>query len=159
MTEFTEVRPEWTRHVAENLRADDHREISSALFDPDQIVEHVVQAAAMCPGMMWTAWHAGEPACIGGAVPRRPGVWELVAFSTDAFPRIRFGMTRLVTKGIIPALLRGGAHRIFATTATWRHGGGRWLEVMGLSYEGSRKGDLADGSDLLVYAMTKDTTP
>lgn len=155
MTEFTEVQPEWTRYVAERMRADDRREMSGAMFG-DNIVEQAVAGVHACPDMLWTAWFDGVPTCVGGAVPRRPGVWELVAFSTDDFHRIRFGMTRLVTKGIIPAVLRGGAHRIFATTAAWRHGGIRWLEVMGLAYEGTRKGDLADGSDLLVYAMTRD---
>ncbi len=158
MTEFTEVRPEWTRFVAEHMRADDMREMRAGMFSGDA-VEYAVRAATACPSMLWTGWHDGVPAWVGGAVPRRPGVWELVMFATDDFPPIRFGVTRLAVKGIIPTVLRGGAHRIFATTAAWRAGGARWLEVLGLAYEGTRKGDLADGSDLLVYAMTRDARP
>jgi hypothetical protein len=153
MIEFTEVRPEWTHFVAEHMRVDDRREMTSAMFG-DDVIGHAVMAVHACPDMLWTGWHDGAPVWIGGAVPRRPGVWELVMFATDDFPYIRFGVTRLAVKGIIPAVFRGGAHRIFATTAAWRHGGARWLEVLGLTYEGTRRGDLADGSDLLVYAMT-----
>jgi len=160
-SKFTYMNPIWTRQVAVSMRQDDVREIGSSMFvnDRDDLTEKVVLAAHICCDMMWTGWCRGEPVWIGGAVPKRPGVWELVSFATDDFHHIRFGVTRLVTRVIIPAVFRGGAHRVYATTVNWRRGGKRWLEVLGLEYEGTQKGSLSDGSDLLMYTKTGEIQP
>lgn len=156
MTEFSKVTYELALAVAQNMRHEDQREIAASMFQPSDLPKTVAGMVAMCPDMLWCGWYRGKPVWIGGAMPRRPGVWELVSFATDDFRHIRFGVTRLATKVIIPTLFGAGeAHRVFATTAIWRKGGSRWLDVIGLKYEGTRVADLADGSDLLVYAKTR----
>jgi len=156
MTRFTHVTHGLALDVARHMRADDRREISSGMFSADNLPAAVADTVMLCPDMMYCGWSNDRPVWIGGAMPRRPGVWELMSFATDEFPHIRFGVTRLATKVIIPALIGAGeAHRVYATAAAWRKGGARWLEVIGLKYESTRVADLADGSDLLVYAMTR----
>ena len=103
-------------------------------------------------GPAWCIACPGQPICVFGAAPVRPGVaevWSLTAAHAarhpQAFTRLgRRCMSRLVGGGVY--------HRLEA----WCRADGdaaRWLALLGFRCEGRLRRAFDDGADILVMAL------
>ncbi|CAB4120910.1 hypothetical protein UFOVP4_6 [uncultured Caudovirales phage] len=141
-------------YVIENMRDWDRQEIFATRPDYDEgdsLLESVLAAGPVS----WIAWHDGEPIAVFGCMPLWRGVWSMWFFATNSLPKIGIGVTKLVTRYIVPMLWEGGAHRLECRSMEGHVDAQRWLEVIGAHREGSLVGYGRDGQDFHVYAWRK----
>lgn len=131
------------RHLVENMRAKDWREISACLWDVEggdpalkerfiYNFHHRLQAGSAC----WVARWDGRPVAIVGVIPNWPGNWSALMFATDEFPLVGMRLTRALTKSIIPTLAEsGGFHRVSCSSIADYVEVHRWLRSLGAKEE------------------------
>ena len=94
-------------------------------------------------------------AAIGGTV-RHPGVWIAWMFATDEFPLIGRAATVFARRGILPAMIRAGAHRIEMRSAVDHTEAHRWIEVLGGKAEATLREYGKDREDFVLYAWRRE---
>lgn len=96
------------RHVIDNLRKDDLRELSATtyVFDPPAYTDKIWNA-----GVFQVFYAKDEPAGVCGWVPLWPGVVSLFAFGTDRWPEVAIGVTKYIRRFMMPTLAATRVHR------------------------------------------------
>lgn len=142
-------------HIARNMRASDRREVygmrrnespASLAFDTWLLLDH---------GRGHIACHDSVPAIVCGVIEVWPGVWQAMAFGTDAFERAAPAATRYILREIKPWLIEQGCHRLECFSHVEHTKAHRWLVFLGATCEGSMKAFGRDGSDYLRFAWTR----
>lgn len=138
--------------VARNMRADDHREIAAARwrFVRDEFAQEV--ASAM---VTWGVSIDDQPTAVVCACQAFPGMWEVMLFATDGFPRVLKEVTRLVRNEIVPAFFAVGGRRAESLSASWRRSDKLMLSF-GARKEGIRAAFGVDGSDYIQWAWLRE---
>jgi hypothetical protein len=128
------VTEERLRYVVTHMRERDHAEIYALRWDedPEKLVQEMLPVTrAMC----WVWERDGVPVSVQGAVPSRPGVWQVFAFGTDDWPRVVLDMTRLARRFIVPALLRAGFRRCECRALASHVDSRKWIVSLGAHEE------------------------
>ena len=141
--------PEAVLHVARNMRDWDRREIFATR--PDDDVEVLAHAALNCGRIAWVSG-LDEPIAAFGCAPMWPGVYSMWLFATDDFHQIRFSVTKLIVRTIVPMMIDAGAHRLEARSMEGHTDAQRWLEVIGARREATLAGYGREAQDFHVYA-------
>lgn len=118
------------RHVVENMREWDRREIFATKFhgrEEDQLIEAVMASGPVS----WVAYNQLEPIAVFGCMPMWPGAWSMWFFATDKLPTIGLGVTKLIIRYIVPMLWDGGARRLQCYSMEGHVEAHRWLETLG----------------------------
>lgn len=135
-----------TQHVVANLRDLDREEIEATSWDLGQNYVHSLQ---MIRAFQYVAYAGDDPAAIFGAWPHWPGVWNVYAFGTDAFPAR--SLTKFIRRSMIPTLLEMGAHRADCASLDSHHVAHRWLERLGARRESVMPGFGKNGETFIRY--------
>lgn len=138
--------------IAANMREWDRREIFATRFDEEP---HALAAEALRTGPM--AWVSGmeDPIAAFGCQPLWPGVFMMWLFATDDFRQIRFSMTKLVRRYIVPMLFDAGAHRLQAYSMEGHDEAHGWLELIGARREATMIGFGRDGQNFHIYVWDR----
>lgn len=129
----TALEPGALAHIIGNMREWDRREIFATRTDDCEVrlLEDVMNTGAVS----WLAWSDVEPVAAYGCAPLWSGVWSMWLFATDKFHNIGIGVTRHIIRDIVPAMWRGGAHRLECLSMEGHVEAQRWLETIGASRE------------------------
>lgn len=144
------------RHIVENMRSKDWREISACLWDDDKErflydFHHRLQ----CGSAYWIAFRGEKPVAVVGIMPCWPGVWSALMFATDDFPLIGKRLTRALTKSIIPTLAEaGGFHRVSCNSIADYHEVHRWLRSLGAKEEALIPGHGKNQEDFITFSFS-----
>ena len=141
--------PLMVRHVARNLRAWDRQEIFATRNDDDP--DALAAAALGCGRISWVAGRGEDPIAAYGCAPLWQGVWSMWLFATDEFHQIGIGVTKMVTRSIVPMMFDAGAHRLEARSMEGHDDAQRWLEVIGARREATLKAFGREGQDFHIY--------
>jgi hypothetical protein len=144
------VTEEAVSYLVHHMREEDWAEIFALRWDDDAdaLAEDIMHYA----GDMTRVWRVdGQPATILGAHPIRPNVWRCWGFGTEQWPLAVVSMTRHARRFIVPALLRGGVHRIEACAAASHVSARKWLESCGGVLEGTHYRMGRGGEDYVTY--------
>lgn len=100
----------------------------------------------------------GRPVAIGGFQRMRPGVWQCwMVAGADVWPIYGRALTRLSRAQQQLQLQREDCHRIEVLATRERtHAHDWYVHGLGMELEGPRRRYLADGSDVLVFTLTKE---
>jgi len=140
---------EAVRHIANNLREWDRKEIFACFWEDDP--EELVRRTFFCPEAAWVAYHDGVPAAVIGTLPILPSVWSSFAFGTDDFRNVGLLLTRHTHKFIIPMLKRV-AVRVECLSIEGHHEAHRWLESFGMVREATHPAKGRSGETFHTYA-------
>lgn len=155
--EIVQATPELVQHVALNMRAGDYAEISATSW-ADGRAELAADLAARyrvwCE-TIYIAQQDGEPIAVFGWVPLWPGVWSLLMFATDAFPKVAPALTRFCCTKAIPALNNAAAARVECYSHATHETAHQWLKFLGLKPEADLRGYGRGGEDFIVFAWTR----
>lgn len=144
-------------HVARNMRDRDKQEIYNVRWHDSPF--DLMNAVMSQRDFAWVAWLDGAPVAVFGGIPAHPGVWNMFAFATDAFPRLALGLTRFATKTVIPTLFQQmEAHRLQCDSHEKHTDAHQWLERMGARRESVKVAFGKDGADYFTYTVTKKST-
>lgn len=144
------------RHIVENMRANDWREISACRWDDDKErflydFHHRLQ----CGAVWWLAWLDERPVAVVGVMPCWPGVWSALMFATDEFPLIAKRLTRAIAKSIIPTLAEaGGFHRVSCNSIADYPEVHRWLRSLGAKEEALIPGHGKNQEDFITFSFS-----
>lgn len=152
-----EVAPNPTniRHIVENMRERDRREIMALRWDDSAplFMNEVVEFA----GAMWRVWEKdGEPVAIGGVTPMRPGVVLVGAFGTAQW---RCAVRQIITWGrnwVIPRLLAANFHRGEAYALASNTDSRKFIEALGGEIEAVLHHYGREREDFLLYTWRLD---
>lgn len=97
----------------------------------------------------------GRPTAVVCACQAFPGMWEVMLFATDEFPRVLQAVTRLVRYEIVPAFFAVGGRRAESLSASWR-GSDKLMLSFGAHKEGVKEAYGADGSDYVQWAWIRE---
>lgn len=146
--------PEFVLPVAANMREWDKREIYANRWDDDP--EGVARdAVAMGQSVGWVAGLDDRPIAAFGCFQMWPGVWSMWLFATDDFRQIRFSMTKLIVRNIIPMLWEAGAHRLQCHSMDGHDDAQDWLKVIGARRESTCPGYGRNGEAFHCYVWEK----
>ena len=142
--------------VAQRMRAWDRREIFACRWDddPEALAQDTVRALAR--GLAWCAHLEQTPVAVVGAVPCWPGVWQVAAFATDAFPRVALPLTRFIRCTLIPTLYEMGAHRAECRSLEGHMAAHRWLMALGARREAVHPEYGRAGETFVTFAWSRD---
>lgn len=141
--------PELVRPVIEAMRADDRHEIFACRnSDCDDALERDVLSLGP---ISWVAGNDSGPIALFGCETMWPGVFSMWLFATDNFPQIRFSMTKLVKRDIVPMMFDAGAHRLEARSIEGHTTAQRWLERLGAAREATLVGYGRNREDFHIY--------
>lgn len=138
--------------VCMRMRAIDREEIYGLRYEPNPFVlTNDVMAQA---NFAWVVWWEERPAAVLGAGPAHPGAWQMFAFGTDDFTKVAKGMTRFISRTMLPALfgdlnarvLYADSHENHTEAHTWL----RWFGAEPVLLPGWGK----DGADYLRFMLT-----
>ena len=152
-----EVAPNPTniRHIVENMRERDRREIMALRWDDSVplFLNDVIEFA----GAMWRVWEKdGEPISIAGMTPIRPGVVLGGAFGTSKWP---FAVRHMLTWGrdwAIPRLLAANVHRGEAYALASNTDSRKFIEACGGEIESLLHHYGREREDFILYAWRFD---
>lgn len=138
-------------YVARNMRAADRHEIFATRWtdDVDSLAIEVVEKWGPIAYTGFT--DDGTPAAVFGSTALWPGVWAVWMFGTDRFSEIGKRVTRFALRGILPAMLEAGCHRIEARSAATHTEAHRWMEVMGAKRETELRQLGRDKTDFVLF--------
>ena len=148
--------------VARAMRAWDRREIFACRWDDDaEAFARGLFALCDTQGAVWAAGRAGpagrdSAVAIVGGVEQWPGCWSALAFATDEFEDIAFGLTRRVRREIIPWMVRAGARRVECRSHAGHLKAHRWLAALGARCEARHAEAGRDGADFLTFAWRRE---
>lgn len=149
------VTPEAVHFLIARMRQEDRDEIFALRWDDDD--DALANEVMGYSGEMTRVWVVdGQPASILGTHPTRPGVWRCWGFGTEQWPLVVASMTRHIRRFIVPALLRGGVHRIECIAAASHASARKWLESCGGVLEGTQHGLGRNGEDYVTYVYRED---
>lgn len=97
----------------------------------------------------------GVPIAVLSLAEQWPGVWSMGLFATDSFQQIGLSLTKLIVRGIIPALDEEKAHRVECVSIEGYTQVHRWLEALGLDREGVLRNYGRDGQDYVIFAWRR----
>jgi len=139
-------------HVIANMREWDRREIFATRANDD---DTLLLADLMRSGP--AAWVAGkeEPIAVFGCAPMWPGVWSMWFFATDNIHQIGIGVTKLITRSIVPMLWNGGAHRLECRSMEGHTQAQDWLGVIGARRECTLLHYGREGEDFHIYTWER----
>ena len=99
----------------------------------------------------------GNPVLIGGTMYRNPGVATIWLIATNEISHRDWWVTTEFITGLMKILMeRNITHRIQAESIGWRHHAHKWLQRIGLTFDGQLKGYSSDGYDLLIFGKIKE---
>lgn len=147
---------ETIRYVAANMRAIDYREISATSW-ADNRRDLALDVAERYSRYTDTMYVAGidKPTAVIGWIPVWPGMWSVSMFATDNYHLISKDLTKFACRDIIPALGRGGAHRIECRSHADHTQAHAWLEFLGMSKEATLPGYGKNGEDFFVFSYVR----
>lgn len=137
-------------HVCQNLRETDRMELSLTHW-PDA---DIAQTFICVPGAKYAVLRNGVPVCVFGVVPIFPNVGQAWLVGTDEIGKSGVEVLR-ACRTVINTLMNGHMHRIQAFSAAFYTQAHRWLENVGFHQESTLSKFGKDGSDFLVFAVTK----
>ena len=140
--------PELVADVAHRMREWDRREIFATR--PNDDCDALARDAVAIGAIGWTAG-LERPIAAFGCAEMWPGVYSMWLFATDEFHQIRFSMTRLVKRRIVPMLFDAGAHRLEARSMEGHHDAQGWLKLIGARREATLKAYGKDRQDFHLY--------
>lgn len=140
------------RYILQNLRKDDHAELSAMRWDDD--LTHIADEVPRLGAFGWVAGKEMPIAAIG-ALPIFPGAWSVWMFATDEFPRISLSLTRFALRCMFPALKKTGARRLECRTLASHSHARRWIEFLGGYKEVDLPGYGKNGEDFCCYVWRR----
>ncbi len=147
-------RPDLILPVAEAMREWDRREIFATRWDDDPAAM-ANDAALMGQRFGWISGLDDCPIAAFGCFELWPGVFSMWLFATDNFQHIRFSMTKLIVRHIVPMLWEAGAHRLECRSMEGHVDAQAWLNLIGAKREGQQNGYGRGGENFLCYAWGK----
>lgn len=138
-------------YVARNMRESDRHEIFATRWtdDIDSLALEIIQSWGPIAYTAFT--RDGVPAAVFGATALWPGVWAAWMFATDRFLEVGKRVTRFALRGILPAMLEAGCHRIEARSAASHHEAHRWMRVLGAKRGPELRQFGRDKSDFVLF--------
>ncbi|MEP3248041.1 MAG: hypothetical protein ABJN40_06020 [Sneathiella sp.] len=134
--------------IAKNMREWDRKEIYASRWNDDP---HELAAECLSiGGFSWIAYDP-EPIAIIGAVPLRPGVWNVFMFATDKFSKIAISLTKFAKNVMMPSLIAAGAHRGECQSMAGHDDAHNWLEFLGAKRESTSEGYGRGREDFHTY--------
>lgn len=152
--QVTDLDRDAVAHVIANMREWDRKEIFATRLDSDT-GEGLLDDVFRTGPVSWLAWHEGTPVAAYGCSPLWRGVWSMWMFATDDFHKIGLGMTKMVTRAIVPMLWEHGAHRLECKSMEGHVEAHRWLEVIGARREATHPLYGRDGETFHTYVWEK----
>jgi RimJ/RimL family protein N-acetyltransferase len=152
-----EVTPNPTniRHVVENMRERDFKEIMALRWDDD--LGALINDMIVIAGPMWRVWELdGEPVSIAGLTPIRPGVVLGGAFGTKKW---RHAVRAMMTWGrdwAVPRLLAANVHRGEAYALASNTDSRKFIEAIGGEIETPLYHYGREREDFLLYVWRFD---
>lgn len=140
--------------VALHMRPADYAEIlvTSDAETREQLASAMVGALSAFK-IVKVAYLRQSPVAILAATSLWPGVWVAAMFATDDFRHIKFGVTRLVKRGMIPHVEALGAHRIEAKSHSGHTAAHAWMKICGFRREnGVVEGYGRNGEKFYTFA-------
>lgn len=149
--------PEYVRHVAENMRAGDHREFLPLTFaeTPEALAELMVSMYADHPAG-YSFHDEFGPVGIGAMVEGRPNVVTLLFFATDRFPGIALEVARFTRRRLFPRYRAAGVHRIECVSIDGYDDAHRWINMVGMNREAALPGYGKGGETYHQFAWVKE---
>lgn len=136
--------------VARDMRAADREEIFATRWSDDE-----GELARDClAGWTRCCFVEGTPTAIIGAIPVRPGSWQVFMFATDQFKRCRISVTRFVLRVMIPILVEYGVHRAECQSIEGHAEAHAWLEYLGARREAVHSHFGRNGETFYTYVWT-----
>lgn len=140
-------------HVAENMRADDAREIFATRWSdyPDDVVRSIL-------GTPWPRYvfaFDGFPTCAIGAMQLWPGMWSVWMFATDDWPRVALSVTKHARRVMMPDLVKAGARRASCASLDTHHSAHRWLESLGAEFDATMPGYGKGGETFFLFSWER----
>ena len=155
MITHADISPEAIKHLVQNMREIDRREVYALRWNDDE--DALITTLLAFAGDLWRVWLLdGVPVAVNGATPIRPGVAGASAFGTDDFWRVVVPMTRWSINWLIPALARSGYHRGEAYVAANNTRSIRWMSILGATQEAYLHGYGRDQEDYRLYTWRLD---
>lgn len=141
-------------HVCLRMRESDRRVISQTrfVFDPEDFALERYRLDGL---KLAALARDGKPVGIGGLAPKVPGVWIAWVLGTDRWGECGGEVVWFARRAVRRLLAEGGGHRVEAHAAAEDAKARRYMELVGLKYEGTLRGARSQGSDLAVYAIVK----
>lgn len=146
--------PYLVNDVAMNMREWDRREIYATRYtnDPQALA---ADAADRAEPFGWVAGVDYAPIAAFGCAEKHPGVYSMWLFATDRFGEIRFSMTRMVRRAIVPMMFDAGAHRLEAYSMDGHTDAQKWMGLTGASREATLAAYGRGGEDFHVYTWKR----
>jgi hypothetical protein len=133
----------------------DERDNFEALTGQKFDVDSIAIGNFTVPGPKWVIKADGEPICVGGFVPQRPGVYRDFMINTpEAFSKYWFPVTRIARRAM-DSMLRTGAHRLECISHHSREDAFKWYSVLGYNKEATLYGYCANGADAVLFSRVK----
>ena len=122
-------------------------------------VDGIAVGNFMVPGPKWAfKTEDGEPICVGGFAPQRPGVYRdyFISGPKSFSPDYYFPVTRTCRR-LIEMMLRTEAHRVECIVPAPRVTPvlDKWYATLGYNKEALRHGYCANGADAICYARVR----
>lgn len=152
-----EVAPNPTniRHLVENMRERDRKEIMALRWDDDMAM--FTNDMIAMTGPMWRVWEKDdEPVAISGVTPVRPGVVLVGAFGT---PKWHFAVRQIINWGrnwVIPRLIAADFHRAEAYALASNSDSRKFIEALGGEIETPLYHYGREREDFILYVWRLD---
>lgn len=138
-------------YVARNMREADRHEIFATRWT-DDVDSLAIEVIERWGPIAQTAYASdGTPVAVIGATALWPGVWAVWMFATARLREIGKPLTRWALRGMLPAILEAGCHRIEARSATGHHEAHRWMEMLGAKRESELRQLGRDKTDFVLF--------
>lgn len=134
----------------------DEREQIEAFTGQKYDLDGIAVGNFTVPGPKFVIKADGEPICVGGFVPQRPGVFRDFMLTTpEAWEKHWFGVTRVCRHAMDWMLNTKQAHRLECISHHSRTKAFRWYEVLGYNREATLYGFCANGADAIIFSRVK----
>ena len=142
-------------YVCQNMRKDDFDEFIATQEAATK--EDIIRKLLNQNGEQYVIYNRRNvPVIIGGTFYDNPGVATLFLVATDDISlRDWWMVTKFITELMDVMFKNKACHRIQASSIGYRKHAQKWLEKIGLEYEGNLKGFCNNVYDLLMYGKIR----
>lgn len=145
-------------YICLNLRACDKREIFAMRpHDSPVRLAHEAWYLVTTQGRGAVAWHDGKPAALIALIENWPGVWDAMAFGTDAWRNVAIELMRWGRANVRQVIEDLKGHRLQADSHVDSVDSHRFLRALGAEPEAVLRGYGKDNSDFIRFSWVRKT--